>query len=291
MSKKERKCPSCQMKLEKNKRICRNVLCKQSKPYNEIKQKLEGIIKEVEKMLNKEQKIKEKEQKRLAKEIEKRLRTPRAGMSVKGRDGSTRHGFVISYSKYHSPKITIEELDHRNHLLQLDPKKCFWCKDADMKDGDHAHPCCNTTMGEYSYTNSLNIVPACKSCNSLKSGKRLLIWIDELLVKGWWTLEQINIYKQWLDDNKEKLQLNEGEVTYVERQFPTINRFHAWLEYCVKYRLDVGDYINVPDVPDAPPPHYNTITNTNINTNINTNVIIKHNNCHKSKISQSGSDY
>ena len=109
-----------------------------------------------------------------------------------------------------------------------------------------------------------------------------MIWIDELLVKGCWSIEQINIYKQWLDDNKEKLQLNEDEVTYVERQFPLINRFHAWLEYCVTYRLDVGDYLNVPDVPDAPPPHYNT------NTNTNTNVIIKHNNCHKSKIYQSG---
>ena len=52
-----------------------------------------------------DEKAKEKERKRLEREKKKKLRAPKAGTCVKGRDGSTRHGMAISYSKYHAPEI------------------------------------------------------------------------------------------------------------------------------------------------------------------------------------------
>ena len=141
--------------------------------------------------------------------------------------------------KYNAPEITVYEVDHRNELLEIDLNKCFWCKTANKECGDHAHPCCNTTNHEYSYTNALNIVPSCRLCNSKKGGKRLEDWINMLD----WSDEDKKIYKKWLYENNEKLLFNKEDTEYLERQFIIIGNIHSVLEYCAKHHVEVSDYI------------------------------------------------
>ena len=107
----------------------------------------------------------------------KLLKAPSAGTKVKGRAGSTRHGFVISYSHYHAPRLNVEEVIHRNNLLKVNENKCFWCKCAPKEDLDHAHPACSTRTSSYAWTNALNIFPSCKQCNSTKGGTALSQWL------------------------------------------------------------------------------------------------------------------
>lgn len=222
--KNQRKCSSCNTPKLKNKRSCFNISCSESKPYK---------------------KQKEKDEKRKKKEKENKLRPPKAGTNVKNRSASTRNGMIISVSKSHAPEITEYDVDNRNNLLKIDPLKCFWCKVGDKKDNDHAHPCCNTTNHEYSYTNALNIVPSCKSCNSKKGGTRLEDWINNLE----WPEKDKEVYKKWLYENKKKLLFNDEDIKYIERQFITINKIHLILDYCAKYKLEVSDYISV-DIPE-----------------------------------------
>lgn len=268
---KTRICTTCQKPKQKGKRLCFNEICKESKVYKDNVKKEQQKLKKLERkkiMIEKNEKKKqEKEKKRIERETnkmvkntlsdiikeiieeekvnKKKLKVPKAGTSVKGRDGSTRHGMVISVSYYHSPKITVEDVDNRNSLLKIDPGKCFWCKVKDKKDNDHAHPCCNTTDHQYSYTNPLNIVPSCKECNSQKGGKKLKEWINILN----WSEGEKQIYIKWLYENKEKLLFNEEDTTYLERQFVFINKIHSIFEYCAKHKLEVGDFIivNIPD--------------------------------------------
>lgn len=187
-----------------------------------------------------DEKSKEKERKRLEREKKKKLRAPKTGTSAKGRDGTTRHGMVVSYSKYHAPEITIVDIDNRNKLFNIDPNKCFWCKIKNKECGDHAHPCCNTTNHEYSFTNALNIVPSCRLCNSKKGGKRLDDWINMLD----WSEEEKKKYRNWLYENKEKLLFNDKDVDYLERQFKITDELHSIYDYCLKNKLEYKDFIN-----------------------------------------------
>ena len=229
---KNRICPSCGHQKLKRKRNCHNVLCQDSEPYK-IK------IKEERKM----KKQKEIQERKIKRQEKKLLRAPKAGTSVKGRDGSTRHGMVISTSVHNKVNITIDELRERDKLLNIVPDKCFWCKQADKQCGDHAHPCCNTTTSEYAHTNVLNIFPSCDKCNSEKGGKRLTVWIDDYLPKKGWSIEEITIFKKWLNNNKDKLLLDEETTKFLERQFPHINDIHAIYEYCAKKKCDISKFI------------------------------------------------
>jgi len=241
----KRICTVCNTIKLKKKRKCSNELCYKSNFYKEKKKAEEKEKKRIERekiRADKEKKkAEEKEKKRIERERKNKLRAPKAGTSVKGRDGSTRHGMAISYSKHHAPEITVEDVDNRNSLLRIDPNKCFWCRKANRECGDHAHPCCNTTNHEYSFTNALNIVPSCRSCNSTKGGKRLKDWINMLD----WSDEEKRVYTNWLYENNEKLLFNEKDTEYLERQFKTIDNIHKILEYCAKKQKDVSQFISL----------------------------------------------
>lgn len=240
----------CQYKTTRGKNKGKNTCKKKAmngKKYCEKHTEL--FIKRFKKELNKEingrENKREKEKKRIEKEKKKRLRAPKAGTSAKGRDGTTRHGMVISYTTHHSPEITIDDIDNRDKLFNIDPNKCFWCKTKNKECGDHAHPCCNTTNHEYSFTNALNIVPSCRLCNSKKGGKRLDDWINTLD----WPEEEKKIYRNWLYENKEKLLCNDKDVDYLERQFKITDELHSLYEYCLKNKLEYKDFINIIQVP------------------------------------------
>ena len=248
----------CKKQCENGKKYCKS----HAKSINnqlkrELKRELKEEIKKREKMKKKKEReelkkkkdeatAKEREKKRIEREKKKKLRAPKAGTCVKGRDGSTRHGMAMSYSKHHAPEITVHDVDHRNELLGIDPNKCFWCKTANKECGDHAHPCCNTTNHEYSHTNALNIVPSCHSCNSKKGGKRLEDWINMLD----WPEDKKIIYKNWLYENKDKLLCNKESTEYLERQFLIIDKIHSILEYCAKYNLEIDQFITVVEPKD-----------------------------------------
>tara|TARA_B100000780_G_C21091995_1_gene440127 strand:+ start:630 stop:1451 length:822 start_codon:yes stop_codon:yes gene_type:complete len=173
----------------------------------------------------------------------KMLRAPSAGIKVKGRDGSTRHGFIVSFSAHHRPVLTVQEIEHRNSILRVDKNICFWCKVSPQEDMDHAHPACSTTTSTYSWTNNLNIFPACKPCNSKKGGKPLSVWLTKIEANGLWTSTQIQIFKHWLDSNKSKLIFNQQDTLYVEEQFVSINTFHKLAEYCTKFRKEIAQFV------------------------------------------------
>jgi hypothetical protein len=188
----------------------------------------------------------EQERKRAEDEIKKKLKPPKAGTSVKGRDGSTRNGYIISYSKYHSKPITEADIDNRNTRLGIDPKMCFHCKIRPAKCGDHLFPACNTNHSCYSWSSALCIVPSCLSCNSLKGGKIIEEWVKELPRLGW-TPYQIKTLLEWTRETKDKLVLQKSDVEHVEKQFPVINKFHALLDYCCKTKTDICEHVTIYD--------------------------------------------
>ena len=238
-----RLCNTCNIPKLPKKRSCYNNLCSESKIFKD-KKKIEKREKnKISRENIRKKKADEKDKKRIERERKKKLRAPKAGTSVKGRDGSTRHGMVISFSDYHKKEITIEDVDNRNINLKINPDKCFWCKYGNKECGDHAMPCCNTTHSEYSHTNALNIVPSCNSCNSKKGGKRLEIWLGILVKNKLWTEEEVLIYMEWVNENKNKLLLNKEDTEFIERQFVYINKFHEICDYCAKNTVDIGNYI------------------------------------------------
>ena len=184
----------------------------------------------------------ERERKRAEKAIKKKLAAPKAGTSVKGRDGSTRHGYIISFSKYNSEPITEADIDERNARLGIDPKICFWCKLGAKQCGDHLFPACNTKHSCYSFSTALCIVPSCSFCNSLKGGKIIEEWVKELPALGW-NHDQIKTLLAWTGENKSKLVLQKSDVEHVEGQFPVINKFHAMLEDCARTKTDISKRI------------------------------------------------
>jgi len=177
--------------------------------------------------------------------VKRLLRVPCAGTKAKGRDGSTRHGLVISYSYYHRPELTWQEIQHRNCILEVDDTVCFWCKCRPKEDLDHAHPACSTKTSTYSWTNALNIFPSCKQCNSDKGGRPLAEWLAKLVESGLWTRTQIETFQVWLRDNRTKLIFDDSDTQYVEEQFRHINAFHALIEHCAKYKLNVSDFVTL----------------------------------------------
>lgn len=188
--------------------------------------------------------------KKLKREHDKLLRTPSAGTSVKGRDGSTRHGYVISVSKHWSPTLTVEEVLHRNALLEVNEGMCFWCKRKPKEDLDHAVPCCSTKTSTYSWTNAMNIFPSCKKCNSTKSGNAVHEWVHTLVESGLWTERQRETFVTWLEKNRAKLIMGPEDTAHVEKQFPLIQSFHKIAEWCAEHKCNLEDYVTIiePDV-------------------------------------------
>lgn len=184
-----------------------------------------------------------KQLKQKKREEKRMLTAPSAGTKVKGRDGSTRHGLVISYSSYHRPDLTVREIEHRNSILCVNKNVCFWCKSSPKEDMDHAHPACSTTTSTYSWTNNLNIFPSCKKCNSTKGGKPLSVWLTKIEAMGLWDSIQIRIFQEWLYSNKSKLIFDTEDTLYVEEQFVSINTFHKIAEYCVKFKKNLSDFV------------------------------------------------
>ena len=165
---------------------------------------------------------------------------PKAGTTVKGRDTSSRHGFVVTYSKQNSPFISKGDIKDRNDLLNIQENICFWCKKHTRQCNDHAHPCVNSKKSEYSYTNALNIVPSCNSCNSKKGGLSLEEWIPFLD----WCEEDKKIYTRWLDENNHKLLFCQNQVEYLECQFKSINKIHELLHKSATMNIDITQFIN-----------------------------------------------
>ena len=185
--------------------------------------------------------------KRLRREYRKKMKAPKAGTKVKGRDGSSRHGMVISYSTYHGPKISELDIDNRNDTLKIDSNHCFWCdimfSSKIKKCGDHLHPACSTAHSCYSWTNALTIVPSCDSCNSRKGGKILEIWVKELPSLGW-TDEKIGILVKWCATNSEKLLFQKDDIEYIEKQFIIINKCHEEFEEAALAKTEISKRIN-----------------------------------------------
>jgi len=189
----------------------------------------------------------ERAAKRLRREYNNKMKAPKAGTKVKGRDGSTRHGMVISYSKYHGPKISEHDIDNRNDTLKIYPKRCLWCNtpfsSKVKKCGDHLHPACSTARSCYSWTNALTIVPSCDSCNSSKGGKILEDWVKELPRLGW-TEEKIGILVKWAAANSSKLLFQKDDIEHIEKQFIIINKCHEEFEDCARTKTDISKRIN-----------------------------------------------
>jgi len=231
--------------------------------FKHYKKEKKRVEKEAEKERKQQERLEKKEKKRAEKEAEKErkqqerhekkmLQAPSAGTKVKGRDGSTRHGFVISYSSYHRPKLTVQEIEARNSTLNVCEEQCFWCKIKPKEDLDHAHPCCSMSRSEYSWTNNLNIFPSCKSCNSTKGGTPLSEWLVKIHAIGYWDSTQIATFNEWLQSNVSKLVFGDEHTQYVEKQFVPINTFHKIAEYCAKHKKDINDFVsfNLPGAAD-----------------------------------------
>ena len=191
--------------------------------------------------------------KRLRRQYNKKMKAPKAGTEVKGRAGSTRHGMVISYSKYHGPKISEYDIDNRNVTLKIDPQQCFWCDGTfdggNKKCGDHLHPACATAHSCYAFTNVLSIVFSCVSCNSRKGGKILKEWVKELPSLGW-NKEKIGILVKWSAENSEKLLFQKDDIEYIEKQFLAINKCHEAFEDCARTKTEISKRINCDQTKD-----------------------------------------
>ena len=248
-------CKTCQHPKQRHKSRCHNPSCIDSLPYKNKQKEEEKERKRVERNKKKLKKEQEAAQKRVERQNKKKLRAPKAGTDVKARDGSTRHGFIISFGKYHDPfdkapvDARLADINNKNKILGINNEVCFWCRETKRECGDHIHPCCNTTKHTYAWTNALSIFPSCRKCNSVKGGKSLEVWVKELPKLGW---EQPDITSliNWLEENKDKLLLPEVDIKYVEKQFIEINKYHKLLDYCAKYRKHVTDFITYHNLPE-----------------------------------------
>ena len=187
---------------------------------------------------------KKKMRKDLIQKLKRLTNVPNTGISVNGRNGSTRNGFVVSVSRYHRPVLTVQEIIHRNTLLQVNSDVCFWCKTQPATVLDHAHPCCSMKRSEFSWTNKLNIFPSCTQCNQTKGCNSLLDWLTMNVVVSNWSSEQINTFQNWLSLNGSKLLFDSEYTALTVQQFSTINKFHQVMELCAKKKKDAGDFLD-----------------------------------------------
>lgn len=188
--------------------------------------------------------IKKKMRKVRIQKLKRLTNVPKTGISVNGRNGSTRNGFVVSVSRYHRPVLTVQEIIHRNTLLQVNSDVCFWCKTQPATVLDHAHPCCSMKRSEFSWTNNLNIFPSCTQCNQTKGGNAVLDWLTMNVVVSNWSSEQINTFQNWLSLNSSKLLFDSEYTALTVKQFSTINKFHQVMELCAKNKKDAGDLLD-----------------------------------------------
>ena len=187
---------------------------------------------------------KKKMRKNMIRKLKRLTNVPNTGISVNGRNGSTRNGFVVSVSRYHRPVLTVQEIIHRNTLLQVNSDVCFWCKTQPATVLDHAHPCCSMKRSEFSWTNKLNIFPSCTQCNQTKGCNSLLDWLTMNVVVSNWSSEQINTFQNWLSLNGSKLLFDSEYTALTVQQFSTINKFHQVMELCAKNKKDAGDFLD-----------------------------------------------
>ena len=182
-----------------------------------------------------------KMRKDLIQKLKRLTNIPKTGISVNGRNGSTRNGFVVSVSRYHRPDLSVREIIHRNTLLQVNTDVCFWCKTLPATVLDHAHPCCSMKRSEFSWTNALNIFPSCTKCNQMKGGNAVLTWLNMDVVVSKWTSEQIDTFKNWLTLNESKLLFDSEHASLTVQQFSIINKFHRVLELCAEHKINASD--------------------------------------------------
>ena len=216
-------------------RLKKEVLTRRKKENNERKQIAKYVSKFLNTMINQVVKKATIEHKRLN-------QAPKTGMSAKGRNGSTRNGFVVSVSSYHRPVLTVAEIHHRNTRLQVNQHVCFWCKSQPATVLDHAHPCCSMIRSEFSWTNNLNIFPSCTNCNQMKSGKALSVWLTMTVVVSNWSPAQIDTFQNWLSVNSARLLFDSEYTKLTVQQFPIINKFHDLLDKCAKHKININDY-------------------------------------------------
>lgn len=171
------------------------------------------------------------------------LRVKGGGTGVKGRDGSTRHGWVITLGRIFGYLPTLEDVTEQREELGISKESCLYCNAPVPSDMDHMIPACNTTNHQYGLTNCLNLVPCCKSCNSAKGGKSLREWEprkmngeteDEFQSRQQHHRDIIPKISKWCDKTKEKLVMSERLVKFVEKGFEVINKFHAYLAQCAE---------------------------------------------------------
>ena len=164
----------------------------------------------------------------------------RSGQDAKSRNGSSRNGYNVSVSNFHSKEITNEQIEERNKKLLIDNFECYYCGSKNRKlVEDHLIPSCCTKHSIYGQNNGLNIVYSCDSCNGKKGGK-----VNEEF-KSWlktyckWDDIKINNLFKWIDENKENLQLNEELVKYLNSQHKHINIIHELYQSAAKKKEDI----------------------------------------------------
>tara|TARA_Y100000817_G_scaffold53120_1_gene38741 strand:+ start:357 stop:1049 length:693 start_codon:yes stop_codon:yes gene_type:complete len=166
--------------------------------------------------------------------------------TMNGRAGSSRNGFVRTYTTHRAGEFRLDEVEARNLLLGVDPKTCFWCKARAATDLDHYIPTCRTTKNVYGLPHELNMFPACKKCNSSeKGGKIPSEWNKILKEKLNWSDEQIAVLDNWREANYSKLGLVDSHFSYLNENFGVINIFHAIGHQCGAKGLNIADYVTM----------------------------------------------
>jgi len=173
------------------------------------------------------------------------LKIKGGGTGVKGRDGSTRHGLIVTVGKVHGYKSTLGDITKRNNMIGVvSLNRCLYCNNENPTEKDHIIPACNTTHSIYGYSNGLNLVDCCSTCNRSKGGKSLEEWekSDKPIT---WNENNKSHFKKifpkilaFTRENIEKLQFSPLLVSKVEKCFKVINEAHnIWHEWAVASTL------------------------------------------------------
>jgi len=166
--------------------------------------------------------------------------------TIKGRAGSSRNGFVRTYTANHVSQFNFEELIERNKLLGVNKKKCFWCKTNDATDLDHYIPMCCPKYDIYGMPHQLNMFPSCSNCNSkLKGGKQPEEWNEILRKTFCWKDDDISKLNTWRKTKYVKLVLPTSHHSYLKRQFNSINSFHKLASICAIKGLEISNFITI----------------------------------------------